>query len=40
MHILVISDDMSYHFKFLDLVNGKAFEFLKTEDDYIDIDKF
>lgn len=40
MHILVISNDMSYHFKFLDMVNGKAFEYLKTEEGFIDINKF
>lgn len=40
MHILVISEDMSYHFKFMDLCNGKAFEILKTESDFIDLAKF
>ena len=40
MHILVISEDMSYHFKFMDMCNGKAFEILKTDDDFIDLKKF
>ena len=40
MHILVISEDMSYHFKFMDLCNGKAFEILQTEKGFINIEKF
>ena len=40
MHILVISDDMSYHFKFLELIDGKAFDILKDENDNLNIEKF
>jgi hypothetical protein len=40
MHILVISEDMSYHFKFMDLCNGKAYEILKNEKDFLDREKF
>lgn len=39
MNLLVISDDMSYHFKYLDLVNKKAFEYLETGG-FIDVEKF
>lgn len=40
MHLLVISDDMSYHFKLLDLINKKAFKFIDDGTGNIDIDKF
>ena len=40
MHLLVISDDMSYHFKLLDLINKKAFTYLQTKNGFINIPKF
>lgn len=32
LHLLVISDDLTYHFKFLDVVMGKAQEQLSDGD--------
>ena len=40
MHLLVISDDMSYHFKLLDLINKKAFKYLDDGSENIDVGKF
>ena len=40
MHLLVISNDMSFHFKLYDLINKKAFKYLATEEGYIDVGKF
>lgn len=40
LHLLVINRDMSYHFKFLELVNEKAFVYLKTKEGFIDVGKF
>lgn len=39
MNLLIISEDMSYHFKFLDLVNKKAFDYLNNNG-FIDEEKF
>jgi len=37
LHLLVISEDMSYHFKLLDLINGKAFQYLKNEKGFLNV---
>lgn len=39
LHLLVISDDLTYHFKFLDVVNGKAQEILSDGDGNIHKEK-
>ena len=39
LHLLVISDDLSFHFKFLDVVSGKAQEFLADSDGCVDKQK-
>lgn len=40
MSLLIISRDMSFQFKFMDLVNKKAFSYLDNGSGNIDIDKF
>ena len=40
LHLLVISDDLTYHFKFLDVVMGKAQEFLADSDGCVDKDRY
>lgn len=40
LHLLVDSDDMSYHFKFQDVVNGTAHDYLDDGNGNIDKQKF
>lgn len=40
LHLLANSDDMSYHFKFQDIINGTAQDYLNDGSGYIDKEKF
>lgn len=40
LHLLVINSDISYHFKFYEIMNRKAFEYLDNGKGFIDIDVF
>jgi hypothetical protein len=40
LHLLMISEDMSHHFKFVDVVNGTANNFLDDGEGYIDPEKY
>lgn len=37
---MLLSDNMSYHFKYIDLVNKKAFKYLDDGNGDLDIEKF
>ena len=39
LNLLIISDMMHYHFKFVDVVNGTAQKYLDDGDGYIDYNK-
>ena len=39
LHLLMNSEDMSYHFKFVDVINGTANNFLDDGEGYIDFAK-
>lgn len=40
LHLLVIDHDMSFHFKFLEIVNKKAQVYLATSKGFLDEEKF
>jgi hypothetical protein len=37
LHLLMNSEDMSFHFKFVDVINGTAGKWLDNGDGYIDV---
>ena len=39
LHLLMNSEDMSYHFKFVDVINGTYNNYLDDGQGYIDVDK-
>jgi len=40
LHLLMLSEDMKYHFKYLDVINGSANSFLDDGEGCIDFEKF
>ena len=40
LHLLMNSEDMSYHFKFVDVIQGTCNNYLQDEDGNIDYEKF
>jgi hypothetical protein len=40
LHLLVISADVSYHFKFNEIVSRRAFDSLDNGKGFVDIEKF
>lgn len=40
LHLLMLSENMKYHFKYMDVINGSANAFLDDGEGYIDFDKY
>jgi hypothetical protein len=40
LHLLVINSDISFHFKFYEIMNRKAYEYLDNGKGFIDLEMF